>query len=363
MSIARLPVLELLRRTGAVVLDPAVLLFAALVAFLISAGLRATASVVLLVPGLLMLIFATSALFKYTTIVARALALGRQLPSAESAVFEYFREPWAFAPWMAFLLYNAAVLLVWHYLGNLPAVVLLVLSLPLLPAALGAIVVEQSVLALARPGRVLGIARGLGIDYLKVLGLWVGAALVAALLRHDAGVVTGMLAVLVGVLQVFVLFAATGITMYHHHAALGIPGARAPVAQRREEQAAAMLVQERRVALDQSYGFFSRDNALGGLQRIKVYLDTHPDDAGAWAWFMDEMRQWENPQPALLLARNYLAELLAQGDQRGALRLLLWCLRRDERFMPHPEQRAEALALLDGYPEAERAARWPGQAG
>ncbi|MEM6819493.1 MAG: hypothetical protein AAF578_11960 [Pseudomonadota bacterium] len=359
MSREPLPLITLLRDTAELVLDARILLFAALISFLLAFGFAAVMSPVTMVPALLVLIFATSALFKFTTIVTRSLALGLPLPSAESAVFDYFRSVWAFSPWAVFIAYNALLIFIGSSVSEVLAYGLLFLSAPFIPAALGVMAVNGSPWGFLNLKGLLHVIGVLKLDYLKIILIWFVAGLIAAWLRSQGGFGAGMLSLLVGVLQTFALFVSTGLVFYHHHAALGIPIERAPLEERMAQQAYQAVERERQTALDQAYAFFSRDNSVGGLQRLKSYWETHPEDPQALPWFLDKMKTWERYEPALLFARNYLAVLLAEGREKEATRLLLWCLSVDQRFMPDAPERAAARALLEGYDEAEIAARWP----
>ncbi len=359
MSREPLPLKTLLRDTAELVLDGRILLFSGLIAFLLAMGFSLVRSQFTMVFGIIILIYATSAFFKFTTIVTRSLALGRSLPAAESAVFDYFRSLWAFSPWLIFVFYNLLLIAIGAEFGENAAIAYLLLTAPFIPAALGVMAVNGTPLGFLNLKGLLHVIGVLKLDYLKIILIWFVAGLVAAWLRSQGGFGAGMLSLLVGVLQTFALFVSTGLVFYHHHAALGIPIERAPLEERKAQQALKAVERERQMALDQAYAFFSRDNSIGGLQRLKSYWETHPEDPQALPWFLDKMKTWERYEPALLFARNYLAVLLAESREKEATRLLLWCLSVDQRFMPDAPERDAAKALLQGYDEAEIAARWP----
>lgn len=345
------------RTLAEVVLDASILLFAAFIAFLTTFGLGLLNNPVLFFIGIIVLVFATSALLKYATIVARSLALGLLVPSAEGPIFDYFREAWAFKPWIAFVGYNAVIVAAWMYGSEQLAFVLLALTLPLLPAAVGAIAVNASLLSMFNLMGLLRLIWITGSDYLKILAIWGATAGLAYWLRGAAnGFSLSYLAVFAGVMQVMTLFAASGIVLFHHNKALAIPIMRESRENRDAARTGAALEAERRTALDQAYVFFSRGNSVGGLQRIKSYLETHDDDA--WEWFVMQMQSWDRPEPVLQLLQHYIGVLLRRDDQRAATRWLLWCLRADRRFMPLAPDRAQARALLEGYSEADLAAGW-----
>ncbi|MEL7312794.1 MAG: hypothetical protein AAFN07_14865 [Pseudomonadota bacterium] len=345
-----------------VVLDFGVLLFAALMSVLATFGLMALSSFALMVPGLIVLLVSTSAVIKYAAIVSRAIAFGLPIPSAPGSVLEHFSELWAFLPWLAMLLYTGVLVAIAESVSVVAASFIAVLLIPLVPAAVGAIIVNRSIAPMFRVAGLIHIIRVTGVDYLKVLLVWLTLGALAWWLRGEvSGMTSAFLAVLVGTLQVFALFAACGIVLFHHHRALGLPVRRDTKEARQQANAAKEQERERRAVLDQAYGFFSRENSVGGLQRIKSYVDTHPEDSDAIEWFLGRMQTWEQLTPALMLARNYITLLLASGDTtRDAVRVLRWCLKTDQRFMPHESDRQRAAELLEPYPEFERAKRWPG---
>ncbi len=353
-----MPIRDFVRRTGGVAFDPAVVLFCGFIAFPITFGLALTKSVLFLVPGLLFLIFGTSAVMKYATVVSRSLALGNPVPGAENAIFDYLGSGWAFAPWLALLMLNGIGLAVWQFLGNGALVVFLILTLPLVPAAIAVISVNRSPLSMFRVASLLRVVRVLGSDYIKILFGWLLIALLGVWLRSNGAVAMSYLAVFVGCLQVMYLFSSTGVVLFHHHRALEIPIERDTREVRTAERETAAQMKLRGAALDQSYVFFSRGNSIGGLHRLKQYFAEHAADEAAWSWFIGEMREWENPQAALMLSRNYLSRLLQRDDKSEAFGLLVACIDADSSFAPHPQDRAAARILLAGHRHENLIDRW-----
>ncbi|MEM1439081.1 MAG: hypothetical protein AAF545_05445 [Pseudomonadota bacterium] len=347
-----MPVGAFLQRTVHVALDTALLIFAALVGFLMYFGINALQSPVTFVPGVLVLVFTTSALTKYAALVTRAVALGYEVPAADNAVFDYFRALWAFTPWLALCAIGGLGWALNAWLGIVALVVYLALVLPLLPAIIAVISVNASLLTLFRVGELTRVIRILGVDYLKIVVSWFVIISLDLVLP-----ISGYLSVLLFCLQILWLFSSTGVVLYHHYLPLGIPVERLPADERQQKRDDAALNRERQSALDEAYGYFSRGNEVGGLQRLRGYLDAH-DDFDAWSWFLDRMRGWELPRPFVLVAQNQFPRLLEAGDRGAALSLLVECMQRDPDFSPRPEHRARLRELLDGHPFAERAARW-----
>lgn len=347
-----MPIAAFLRRSAEVALDPALLLFAALVGFLLHFGLGLLTSRVLFVIGIIVIVFSTSALTKYAALVTRAIALGHEVPAADNAVFDYFRHLWAFTPWLALCLLYAVGWLIDRAAGAFWLIVYLAVVLPMLPAIIAVISVNTSLLTLFRVAALLRVIRILGVDYVKILASWL------LILSLDLWLpLGGYLLTLLFCLQILWLFTSTGVVLYHHYLPLGIPVERLPAEERAQQREGAVITRERQTALDESYAFFSRGNEVGGLQRLRSYLEAH-DDFDAWAWFLDRMRGWELPRPFLLVAQNQLPRLLESGDDGAALSLLIDCMKRDPDFTPRSDVRARLRKLLTGHPFAERASRW-----
>ena len=286
------------------------------------------------------------------------------MPAADNAVFDYYRQPWAFAPWLAIAAVGALGWWLHRAAGPLAATVYLAVVLPLLPAVIAVICVNANPWTLFRIGELVRVIRILGTDYLKILAGWLAIVVAGHVLPVGGYVafgyvlpVGGYLSALLLCLQILWLFSSTGVVLYHHYLPLGIPVERLPVDERRRRQRDANVARERQQAIDEAYGYFSRDNEVGGLRRLRTYLELN-DDAEAWGWFMDRMGDWESPRPFVLLARQYLPRLLAAGDDGAALELLIRCMRKDADFSPRPEDRVRLRQLLTGSPWAQRAQRW-----
>ncbi|MFK8051627.1 MAG: hypothetical protein AB8F65_01545 [Woeseiaceae bacterium] len=324
----------------------AVILLVGFVAILVTMGIGLMRTPWFRVPAGIFLLFATSAFLKYATVAARAIALGREPPAADSAVFHYFSELWAFAPWIALVLFNAVWLAVWQSLGQTPALVLAALMLPLLPAGIAVVCVSRQPLQVFHVPGLIRIIRIVGLDYLKIIGVWLLLGVFAALLRSMPGLGFSFLAIWLGCTQVMAVFVATGVVVFHHHAALGVPIQRLSLDDRQAKETMKRVLAERRTALDQSYPMFSRGNPAGGMQRLKHYLDSfEEEDPTAWQWFIDEMLIWESPEPGLQLARNYFSRLAADDDRQAAKTLLTACRQVSSDFDVHPKDRSYADAL------------------
>ena len=67
------------------------------------------------------------------------------------------------------------------------------------------------------------------------------------------------------------------------------------------------------------------------------------------------MLNWEDTYPALLLAQQYLGRLLGNGDQVGAVKLMLRCRLVDEAFRPMSVDVPRAIAAAEACDNPELA--------
>lgn len=326
--------------------DPASVLFTAVAAFFMTVGFGLMNAGALMVIGVFFLVFSTSAVVKYATMATRAIALGQAVPVASNAVFDYFVERWAFAPWIGIFALNVFGLAIWYWVGFTPAVLLAFVVVPLIPAGVAVAAVSQEFWRMFAIPQLFKIARIMGADYLRILVLWIVLILLGEILR-GSGFVLSFLYVWASCLQVMAMFFATGVVSYHHHQALDVPIEKVTAETREADRQEAHWLRLRRQTLDQAYAFFSRGNTVAGLTRLKRYFEQfEEEDPDAWWWFIEEMLSWESKAPALGLARNYFSRLADNDDQATAARLLSMCLEVDPNYTVHPKDAPYARSLL-----------------
>lgn len=104
---------------------------------------------------------------------------------------------------------------------------------------------------------------------------------------------------------------------------------------------------ERTSVLNHAYGFISRGNRAGGLKHVHEWLEQDPEPNTAWPWFLGQMLRWENPEPALVFAQQYLGRLLRDEDYVLAVKLMMRCRLINAAFKPLPDDRALALEAAE----------------
>ena len=99
--------------------------------------------------------------------------------------------------------------------------------------------------------------------------------------------------------------------------------------------------------LTQAYGFASRGNVNGALGHLYKELEEDPDSATGWPWYLEKMLQWDNVNPALMFAQQYLKRLLHAEEYVAAMKLISRCRLVNDAFRPLPEDRDLALEAAE----------------
>jgi putative membrane protein insertion efficiency factor len=137
-----------------------------------------------------------------------------------------------------------------------------------------------------------------------------------------------------------------------------VPGVRIPEPlEKSPDVAAEELERDRKRVLNHAYAFISRDNRAGGFDHIFDWIAQDPDPAGAWVWFFDRMLGWEDQRTALFFAQHFLHDLLQEGNQLQAVKVMLRCQLVDEQFRPMPDDRPAAIAAAEAMSNAELASK------
>ena len=105
------------------------------------------------------------------------------------------------------------------------------------------------------------------------------------------------------------------------------------------EELAKDLLKERQKVANHAYGFISRGNREGGFAHVREWLEKESEFEEAWQWFFEEMLRWENKDPALFFAQEYLSRLLEWQKETDVLKLIVRCLHHNERWQPSDESK------------------------
>lgn len=300
--------------------------------------------------GLLVLILALPALFRYQMIILEACAKG-ETPGAFDA--EFFN--WGGSLWTLFPLPVVIALLILgvsanNLMGNGGALAVLAFAGGFLPASFAVLAITHSPLQSLNPvaiGRLLKSTRGciwLASAYLVVVG-WV--AVQAEQLPNIAG----------NFIQLLALFSFSALTgtliepfgLVHD---VSIPEPVGPD----EAEIAGDLEKARSDVLTHAYGFVSRGNRSGGFSHIMDWIAKDPDSAAAWAWFFNRMTSWDQSEHALFFAQDYIHDMLRHGEQIPALKVIARCRLIDAQFRPRREDLPAAIKAAEDNGNIELAA-------
>lgn len=280
------------------------------------------------------------AVLRYLMVLLQARTLGREPGPPGVELFLWTGSAWSLFPVVhaAVLVFTTRVLAA--QLGALPALAVLAAGLALLPASLAALAVSRSPWQSIDPRTIAGVIRRCGASYWLVPGYMAAAALLVAALGRLP--VFDVIVEFVAFYLLFAGFALTGGIMrpQHFERDIDVPEPRPADA----ASVAAELLRRRRDALTRAYAMISRSNRAGGLAELAGWLGKDPDPPSAWPWFFEQMLGWDDTDPALMLAQQYLGRLLGSGQQVAAVKLMLRCRLVNDAFRPLPEDRDAAFA-------------------
>jgi hypothetical protein len=351
---------ELIRELAYPALDPAVLM--AMLLFYVLLEVAAFGGIFL---GAFLGALIAPALFRYLMLLLEARARGREAEPPGIELFQWFGNGWSLFPVVpVFALVCLDLFLRTRY-GSGAVLAVDAAVAAVLPASLAILAITHSPLESLRPGALAGIIARCGAGY------WIAPAyLVAAAAAFTWLAGTSVPRFVLQFAQFYVVFAFQtllgGILRPHRfHEEVDIP---APVGPDDAEQAADLDRQRTRV-LNHAYGFASRDNRGGGLAHVYAWLERDPDPARGWRWFFEQMLKWENKDPVLVFAQQYLSQLLHSELEIEAVKLMMRCRLVNPAFVPlsgdlelarqaalncHNEDLADSLAGFGGtYPETK----------
>jgi hypothetical protein len=216
-----------------------------------------------------------------------------------------------------------------------------------LPASIAVLGLTSSPIQAASPRALFALARGLGRDYLWLtLALLISAVVLYGIARLDAP-----LSVMLAMAQftLLFLFALIGGAVLENRHALGIGMlTRAERLAARERQA---HEGERGRMLERSYGQLRLSRSLDAWQEIEGWLAAHGGAERAdmeYSLLIEATARWHDPRIADRLARDFLTQLLARGDNGRALDVAERRLAANPGFVP-AQADGVRLAELAGY--------------
>jgi hypothetical protein len=296
--------------------------------------------------GVALLFLTLPAYFRYLLYLLEARANGGPAPAPAIEMFNPADNLWTLTPlihlavgiWAGILLASAS--------SPIPAVIAGEIIVVILPASMAVLAVTHSPLGSLNPFNIARMVRACGAAYLIVPVLLTAISILLVVL-FLAGV-PPLLINLGASYEIILIFSMTGALLHAKNVALQVDISD-PVEPDAEDLAKNLLNQRQKVA-NHAYGFISRGNRKGGFAHIHEWLEKETAVEDAWQWFFDEMLKWENKDPALFFAQEYLCRLLEWQRHHDALKLIARCLHENERWRPLREYRdhVEAMAMRYG---------------
>lgn len=300
--------------------------------------------------GIWLMIVVLPATIRYQVLMleARAKGVDPDPPGIEN--FSFVGNAWSLFPLVH---YGIAITFLWaaaDIAGATGIVVVAILLAILMPAALAVLAITRNPIESLNPFSIMGLIGRVWTSYWAIPA----ALFLMGFLHSNFFGVDTWPAIIANVYLSFSVYSVIGgmIRPFNLYDDVEIE---APV-EREPEKLVADLEKSRTGVLNHAYGFASRGNIEGGLGHVRQWLTTdEPYPGDGWPWFFEAMLKWDDRYPALKLAQEYLDLLLAAGERRAALKLMLRCKHMDEAFRPSPNSRECALAAAReaGNPELE----------
>jgi hypothetical protein len=278
--------------------------------------------------GIWLAVIVVPAFLRYLTMIAEARARGGEAETPGVEFFTLGGSLWTLYPVVPIVLMAFLVRETGELFGDLPATVVALSFAALLPAMVGVLVITHSPLQSVDPRAIDRFIRGCGKHYWYAPATAVLIVLVPTLL----GVAPVWVQIIVEVYLLAAFFAVIGAVT--RQANLFDEIEIYDAVQPDMEKVRADLESKRITVVNHAYGFASRGNRDGALKHLYDWLAGDPDPDAAWPWFLDQLLRWDDTDPGLLLAQQYLGRLLEFGNQVAAVKLMLRCRMLNDRFRP-----------------------------
>jgi len=286
--------------------------------------------------GIWLLVVTIPALSRYLLYLVEARSAGDEAPTPGIELFSLVGGWWGLLP---VPLAGLFAWLDWQLASRgqvEAAVAATAVLLMTAPAITGVLAFTRSAIDALNPLLWVQFVRSAGWTYLRAPAGTLLAAILAELLTRSA--LPPFIGQLGWLYTVFLFFSLTGgIAAAGRNA--DVVAVEAPWSEPRPS--------DRRAVLNHAYGLVSRGNLDGGLRHVAGFLASSEQRAEDYRWFFEQMLGWEHRDAALFLAQDYLACLLAAGDDVSAVKLISRCLMLDPGFRPAASDRDEVSRVIE----------------
>ena len=280
--------------------------------------------------GVWLAVIIVPALFRYLVMLAEARAQNRDAEPPGIEYFSFAGNLWTLFPVLPLVAFLAMYLAAAD-IGAVPAVMVAGLIAALFPAMMAVLVITHSPAQSLNPVAWFHLTTRLGVAYLYAPVMLVLIVILLMLLQSTPHWMQS----LVELYAAFAFYSVVGTMLARDELLdeVAIPD----VDTTSEELQQARLFERRATVLNHAYGFVSRGNSDGGLQHIFSWLESDPQPAAAWPWFFEQMLRWDTTDAALAFAQVWVGELLRNGLNIQAVKIMLRARLVNERFRPRPE--------------------------
>jgi hypothetical protein len=206
---------------------------------------------------------------------------------------------------------------------------LLLMVLGVAPASVAIMAMTRNIGAALSPVGISTMARELGIDYVKLVGVGLLLGLFTGY-AGSAGWGFGIVAEIVAVWTSLALFLATGVTLRAHRFELDLLEGVDDAEQRSERERHA----EWQRALDRAYASVRSGLSAQGYRTIKELIASEGDSLEIYQWTFNGMLAWDEQHHATLLGERFSRRLWDEGRKFDALDLAQRCRKLSPRFAP-----------------------------
>jgi hypothetical protein len=290
--------------------------------------------------GILLRVMVLLSLWRYAYAVLRDVAIGWQSfppPEIESM------NP--FGGGFTVILHSTLFVLALFLLATTPFIagawrwILLLFVLLVFPASAAIMAMTRNAAAALSPVALVGLARNLGADYVKLLAVSVLLGVVRVLTGAVAAQhwYLGLLGEIAGVWTVLALFLATGATLRAHRDVFGLVEALddADVRETRRRHA------DWQKKLDIAYASVRSGLTAQGYRTVKELIADEGDTLEVYQWAFNGMLAWDPPEHAAMLGERFAERLWKAGRKVDAIELTQRCRKLSPKFAPPPTFMAE----------------------
>ena len=113
------------------------------------------------------------------------------------------------------------------------------------------------------------------------------------------------------------------------------------------DKRARLSEREQQAALNHAYALLSRGNREGGFAHLNAYADNTSEPLLTRFNLFNAMLRWDLADVPLFYAQFLLPALLDAGQHAMAMKVMVQCLHRNEKFRPNAEDVPRLRALAE----------------